>query len=308
MIRSDRARGAHAASGYRITATGVRLVLASGLALGLAGCSSFSSVSLFGSSETTASAAEDVVPPEKLYGDAEKLLDAEKFEEAAQKYEEVDRQHPFSPLARRAIAMAAFAHYKDGKYPEAVQAARRYITLHPGTKEAALAQNIIAGSYYDQVKDPKRDQSLTKKALAEYQELLRRYPESRYAEQARNRVNICMDILAASEMNVGRYYLEQDNHLAAVNRFKVVVKDYQSTAHVEEALYRLTEAYLALGVVSEAQTAAAVLGHNYPNSKWYKDSFALLQSGGLAPREDTGSWISQAWRSVAKAASSLSPI
>ena len=258
----------------------------------LQGCSTF------GGWFSTAKKEENPDPPEKIYADADALLTKKKYEDAAAKFEDVDRHHPYAPQARRAIVMQAYAFYKAGKYPEAIAAGRRYTTMHPGTKEAALAQHIIASSYFDDISDAGRDQSTTKKALQELKTLIQRYPDSEFAKPAQNRIRVAADTLAASEMNVGRYYLKQNNHLAAINRFKTVVTDYQTTAHVEEALMRLTEAYMALGIKAEAQTAAAVLGHNFPDSRWYKDSYALLQGDGLAPREDSGSWISKAWKST----------
>ena len=265
----------------------------------LAGCSYFSS--------GDAAKAKIADPPARLFGLADAAMSAGKYKVAAKKFEEVDREHPYSPYARRAIAMAAFAHYKHGSYSEAIRAGRRYTTLHPGTKEAALAHHIIASSYFDQIKDPTRDQGITKRAVKELEILVRRFPQSPYAKKAANRLRIARDVLAASEMNVGRYYLRKQNYLAAVNRFKKVVTDYQTTAHIEEALMRLVEAYMALGVNSEAQSAAAVLGHNFPNSKWYKDAYVLLASGGLAPREDTGGWLSKAWKGTISSVSSLNP-
>jgi outer membrane protein assembly factor BamD len=198
--------------------------------------------------------------------------------------------------------MAAYAYYKAGKYDDAISAADRYLTLHPGTPESDLAQNIIGMSYYVQVLDPKRDQSTARKALNAYEQLLQRYPSSRYADEAQNRVRILRDLLAASEMTVGRYYLRHNNYLAAINRFRVVVSDYQTTEQVEEALMRLTEAYMALGIVNEAETAAAVLGHNFPDSKWYNHAYSLLEKNGAQPQEHEGSWITQTWRGNGKPA------
>jgi outer membrane protein assembly factor BamD len=194
--------------------------------------------------------------------------------------------------------MAAYAYYRAGKYPEAITTARRYTTMHPGTKEAALAHHIIASSYFDEMVGPNRDQSNARKALAELKTLKARYADSPYAKDADNRMRIAEDSIAAGEMEVGRYYLKRKNHVAAINRFKTVVTEYQTTKHVEEALMRLTECYVALGIMPEAQNAAAVLGHNFPNSPWYKDSYALLQAQGLAPRQDGGSWLSKVWQSV----------
>ncbi len=235
-------------------------------------------------------------PPSKMYADADHLMSKGKFEDAAKKFEDVDREHPYSPEARRAIVMAAYAYYKAGKLPEAIASAERYTTLHPGTKEAPLAHHIIASSYFDQMTEADRDQNATRKALAELQTLKTRYPDSIYAQQADNRIRLCQDTLAAHEMEVGRYYEKRNDYIAAINRFKAVVTNYQTTAHVEEALYRLTAAYMSLGIASEAQAAAAVLGHNFPNSRWYKDSYALLQQQGLMPQHNANSWIAKVWK------------
>jgi outer membrane protein assembly factor BamD len=256
-----------------------------------------SSTSLFGGDDKTAEAEAAPV----IYKKADDQLGKGNYSNAADKFEEVDKQHPYSTEARQAIVMAAWAYYKAGKHPEAVAAARRYLTLHPGTKEAAMAQEIIASCYYDRITDQAHDQSDTRKALVELETLIRRYPDSRYVEEAKRRVKISRDLLAASEMEVGRFYLKKSNYLAAINRFRTVVTDYQTTAHVEEALMRLTEGYMAMGITGEAQTAAAVLGHNFPESQWYKDAFALLKSGGLEPHEDSGSWISRSWSKVKSA-------
>lgn len=259
-------------------------------ALLLAGCSSTADVT----------GALNPDPPAKMFADADALLGKGKYEEAAKKFEDLDRDHPYAPEARRAIVMAAYAYYKGGKLPEAIAGAKRYTVMHPGTKEAALAHHIIASAHFDEIKGPNRDQGETRRALAELKTLRTRYPDSPYAKDADNRIRIAEDTLAASEMEVGRYYLKRKNYVAAINRFKVVVSEYQTTAHVEEALARLTESYMALGIKNEAQSAAAVLGHNFPNSRWYKDSYALLQSDGLAPREDSESWMSKTFKNFPK--------
>src|SRR5262245_33419810 len=239
-------------------------------------------------------------PPDKMYADADALMSKGSFEDAAKKFEDLDRSHPYSPEARRAIVLAAYAYYKAGKTPEAIASAERYTVMHPCTKDAPLAHHIIASAYFDDMKPANRDQSNTRKALEQLKILKSRYPDSTYAANADNRILLAEDTLAASEMEVGRYYLNKKNYIGAINRFKVVVSDYQTTAHVEEALMRLTECYMALGIKNEAQTAAAVLGHNFPESKWYKDAYSLLQSDGLAPREDGESWITKAWKSMPK--------
>ena len=259
-------------------------------ALALAGCASTSDVT----------SALNPDPPSKMYADADALLAKGKFDDAAKKFEDLDRDHPYAPEARRAMVMASYAYYKGGKLPEAVASARRYTTMHPGTKEAALAHHIIAQSHFEEMRGPNRDQSETRKALAELKTLKTRYPDSPYAKEADNKIKITEDNLAASEMEVGRYYLKRKQYVAAINRFKAVVAEYQTTAHVEEALMRLVEAYMALGITNEAQTAAAVLGHNFPESKWYKDAYALLQGGGLTPHDHGDTWLSKTWKSLPK--------
>jgi outer membrane protein assembly factor BamD len=237
-------------------------------------------------------------PPAKMYAEADAFLSKGYFEEAAKRFEELDRDHPYAAESRRAMVMAAFSFYKAGKNPEAIAAARRFITLHPGSKDAALAHHVIASSYFDDIKDPTHDQTAARRALAELKVIASRYPESQYAKQAENRIRIAEDSIAASEMNVGRYYLKKGQYVAAINRFKTVVSEYQTTQHIEEALHRLVEANAALGIIPEAQSAAAVLGYNYPTSKWYENSFALLQKQGLRPEETQGSWISRQWKKL----------
>ncbi|MEZ5839008.1 MAG: outer membrane protein assembly factor BamD [Hyphomicrobiales bacterium] len=242
---------------------------------------------------------EDLVetePADKLYNDGLALANIGKYGPAARKFESVDRLHPYSQWAKKSLVMSAYAYYEAGAYDDAIQASRRFVTLHPSNPDAAYAYYIMGQSYLNQMPDISRDQAQTKKALEAFNEIVNRYPDSEYADDARHKIIVTYDQLAGKEMEVGRYYLERRNYVGAINRFKLVVTEAQTTRHVEEALMRLTEAYMALGVVNEAQTAAAVLGHNFPNSPWYKDAYKLLQSGGLEPREDTGSWISKALR------------
>jgi outer membrane protein assembly factor BamD len=194
--------------------------------------------------------------------------------------------------------MSAYANYQAGAYEECIAAAQRYITLHPGSPDAAYAQFLIASSYYDEIPDITRDQKRTRKALAALDEVIRKYPDTRYAAEAKKKVEFARDQLAGKEMEVGRYYLDRRDYTGAINRFKIVVTKYQTTRQVEEALERLTEAYMALGIVGEAQTAAAVLGHNFPDSPWYKRAYQLVKSGGVEPKEDTGSWISKAFHGI----------
>ena len=238
-------------------------------------------------------------PADKLYNEGLYLLNVRHDgRKAVAKFEEVDRQHPYSDWARKSLIMSAYAYYSIGSYSECITASKRYMTLHPGSPDAAYAQYLIAASYYDQIPDVTRDQSDTQNALAALQEVVNKYPNTEYAQRAKQKIEVARDQLAGKEMQVGRYYLHRKDYTGAINRFKVVVTKYQTTREVEEALERLTEAYMALGIVSEAQTAAAVLGHNFPDSTWYKHAYKLVKSGGVEPKEDTGSWISKAFKGI----------
>jgi outer membrane protein assembly factor BamD len=236
-------------------------------------------------------------PADKLYNEGLFLLNSKKdAKAAAKKFEEVDRQHPYSEWARKSLIMSAYAYYEAGAYDDCINAARRYVTLHPGSPDAAYAQFLIGSSYFDQIPEISRDQDRTEKAVQSLDEVARKYPTSEYAVAARKKIEIARDQLAGKEMDVARWYMQRRDFTGAINRFKIVVTRYQTTRHVEEALLRLTEAYMALGIISEAQTSAAVLGHNFPDSRWYKDAYALMQSKGLEPSENKGSWISQAFK------------
>src|SRR5438045_718378 len=229
-------------------------------------------------------------PADKLYNEGLYLMNQSKDPKAAsKKFEEVDRQHPYSDWARKSLLMSAYAFYNAGDYDSCIGAATRYVTLHPGSPDAAYAQYLIAASHYDQIPDITRDQGRTEKAIAALEEVIRKYPTSEYAVSAKAKLEGARDQLAGREMNVGRYYMEKRDYTAAINRFKTVVTQYQTTRHVEEALARLTEAYMTIGIVGEAQTAAAVLGHNFPDSRWSKDADHLVKSGGLARGETQGS-------------------
>ena len=238
-------------------------------------------------------------PADKLYNEGLYMMNQKKDPKAAsKKFEEVDRQHPYSDWARKSLLMSAYASYQGGDYDGCIGAATRYVTLHPGSPDAAYAQYLIAASHYDQIPDISRDQARTEKAIAALEEVVRKYPNSEYAVTAKSKLEAARDQLAGREMNVGRYYMQRRNYTAAINRFKTVVTQYQTTRHVEEALARLTEAYMAIGIVSEAQTAAAVLGHNFPDSPWYKDAYNLVKSGGVEPSENQGSYISKAFKKL----------
>jgi len=262
------------------------------LAPALIGCESLSN--LWGGRQET---FEE--PADKLYNEGLYLLNAKKdLRTAAKRFEEVDRQHPYSEWARKSLIMTSYTYYQAGQYEESITAARRYIQLHPGSPDAAYAQFLIASCYFDQIRDVTRDQERTERAMAAFDEVVRKYPTSEYAVSAKRRIDFARDQLAAKDMMIGRYYMDRRDYAGAINRFKVVVTRYQTTRHVEEALLRLTEAYLSLGIVGEAQTSAAVLGHNFPDSRWYKDAYALLQTRGLSPSENRRSWISEAFRKI----------
>jgi outer membrane protein assembly factor BamD len=238
-------------------------------------------------------------PADKLYNEGLYLMNEKNDNKAAsKKFEEVDRQHPYSDWARKSLLMSAYAYYNVGDYDSCIGAASRYVTLHPGSPDAAYAQYLIAASHYDQIPDISRDQGRTEKAIAALEEVVRKYPNSEYAVSAKAKMEGARDQLAGKEMDIGRYYLEKRDYIAAINRFKAVVTQYQTTRHVEEALARLTEAYMSIGQVGEAQTAAAVLGHNFPDSKWYQDAYNLVKSGGYEPQENKGSYISRAFKKL----------
>src|SRR5579871_289435 len=238
-------------------------------------------------------------PADKLYNEGLYLTNERHDPKAAsKKFEEVDREHPYSDWARKSLLMSAYTYYQAGDFDNCIGAATRYVTLHPGSPDAAYAQYLIAASHYDQIPDVSRDQGRTEKAIAALEEVVRKYPTSEYAISAKAKLEGARDQLAGKEMEVGRYYMNQHDYTAAINRFKRVVTQYQTTRHVEEALERLTECYLAVGVVGEAQTAAAVLGHNFPDSKWYKDAYNLVKSNGLEPSENEGSYISRAFKKL----------
>jgi len=237
---------------------------------------------------------EETDPADALYNQGLANLNAGNLKEAGRKFDAVDRQHPYSEFARKSMVMGAFTNYRQGKYDEAIRGAKRYVTLYPSSDDAAYAQYIIGLSYFRQIRDVTQDQKEARRTIEAMDEVVQRWPDSEYVEDAKAKIRFARDQLAGKEMQVGRYYLERREYIAAAKRFRNVVESYSNTRHVEEALARLTETYFAMGLTSEAQTAAAVLGHNYPDSQWYKDSYALLQSGGLEPRENAGSWISKA--------------
>jgi outer membrane protein assembly factor BamD len=236
--------------------------------LGVSGCSRSTSKA------DTSYVARDV---NTLYSAAKGRLDRGQFKLAGALFDEVERQHPYSVWARRAQLMSAFSYYMARDYTESTNSAQRFLAIHPGNRDAPYAYYLIALNYYEQITDVTRDQKITQQALDSMGELMRRYPNTRYAADARLKVDLINDHLAGKEMEIGRFYQRRGQWLAAVVRFRAVVDKYQSTSHTPEALQRLTESYLALGIRQEAQRAAAVLGANYPGSEWYKRAFELMQ-------------------------------
>jgi outer membrane protein assembly factor BamD len=253
----------------------------------LSACSSDDDIDL-------ATYVEQTEPADVLYNQGLANLEQGRLKEAGKKFEAVDRQHPYSEQARKSMVMGAFALYRQGNYTDAINSAKRFLALYPTNPDAAYAQYIIGLSYFRQIRDVTQDQKEARRTIEAMDELVQRWPDSEYVDDARTKMRFARDQLAGKEMQIGRYYLERREYIAAIKRFRNVVESYSNTRHVEEALSRLTESYYAMGLTEEAQTAAAVLGNNDPDSQWYKDSYALLQSGGLQPRENSGSWLSRA--------------
>lgn len=236
---------------------------------------------------------------EEIYARAEMLLETERDPaEALRYFQEVERLYPYSALAKRALIMQAFALHEDKQYDEARIVAQRYLDFYPGEEDAAYAQFLLALSFYDQIDEVGRDQGLTFQALQALRVVIEDYPDSEYAKSAILKFDLAFDHLAAKEMEIGRYYLKRRNYTAAINRFRVVVQDYQTTSHTPEALHRLVECYLGLGLTDEAQTAGAILGYNYRSSPFYDDSYRLLVGRGLLPAERRGSWLSAVYRQM----------
>jgi len=266
------------------------LVVAS---VALAGCSSNSKLNR-GEVELEAYTAE------QIFGRGEFELERKKPADAAHYFGEIERLYPYSDWAKRALIMQAYAYHGAKDYENSRAAAQRYIDFYPTDDDAAYAQYILALSYYDQVDDVGRDQGLTFQALQALRTVIERYPDSEYARSAILKFDLAFDHLAGKEMEVGRYYLRRDHYAAAINRFRVVVEDFQTTTHTAEALHRLVEAYLSLGLTAEAQTAGAILGHNFQSSEWYERSFKLLTSQGLELKSKGNNWLAKVYRQMIK--------
>ncbi len=237
---------------------------------------------------TACSASKDELayverPPEQIYAEAATAMEDQEYKKSAKLFDEVERQHPYSQWATRAQLMAAYSHYQNVKYDDAVLALERYIQLHPGSEQVGYAYYLKGLCYYEQITDIGRDQKITKQALDALSEVVRRFPESEYSRDAKLKIDLTTDHLAGKEMEIGRFYLRQQNYMAALGRFRNVVDNYQTTSHTAEALHRLVECYLSVGLNSEARRAAAILGHNFPGTDWYEDSYSLLASLGQKP-------------------------
>jgi outer membrane protein assembly factor BamD len=264
----------------------------------LAGCSIFG-----GKDDETNNANKDAASyrersVEQIYADGWRAINAGAWDLCAAQFNEVDRQHPYSVWARRAMLISAFCSYQSNNYGAAIATSEQYISLHPGSPEVAYAFYLKAIALYEQIVDIGRDQSNTEGALVALQDVVQRFPDTEYARDATLKIDLTNDHLAGKEMAVGRYYLRQGDYIGAINRFRTVVDQYQTTPQIAEALERICEAYYSLGLDSEAQTAAAVLGRNYPGSGWYKDAYNILRGRNLKPVEDRRSWISQAFHKV----------
>jgi len=283
---------------FHAGATLVRVLAVVTCGATLAGCETLSSINPFNRGEVYRPEIIPVVPAEQLYNDGLARIQKGDHSGASRKFGELEKQYPSSDWSRKALLMTAYSGFEGHAYDDSITASQRYLQLYPTSPDAAYATYLLAMSYYNQIPDVTRDQERSERALVALQQLVERYPKSEYASDARQKINVARDQLAGREMEVGRFYLTKRNYTGAINRFRNVVANYQTTRHVEEALQRLTEAYMAMGIVNEAQTAAAVLGHNFPDSVWYKESYALLTKGGVQPYENSESWISKAFRGV----------
>ena len=235
---------------------------------------------------------------ESLYNKATNLLDRKEYQAAAKSFSEVERQHPYSQWATRAQLMEAYADYQNMDYDEAVTVLDQFIDLHPGNAEIAYANYLRALCFYERIADVRRDQSFAREALKSMQDIISRYPDTSYAKDANIKIALINDHLAGAEMDVGRWYMGQKLYIAALNRFRTVIEKHQTTSHVPEALERMVECYVALGISGEAKATAAVLGHNFPGSDWYSDAYGLLVKNNLTPERDDESWIGHVWNSI----------
>jgi len=247
-------------------------------------------------------------PPDVLYNQALANMDAGRLKEASKKFTAIDRQYPYSEWARKALVMGAYSYYKQKKYTDSINMAKRYIALYPTSQETAYAFYVIGLDYFRQIPDVSHDQGDSAKAVDALQEVVNRFPKSEYVSDAKTKIRFAREQMAGKDMQVGRYYLERRQYLAAIKRFRYVVENYSNTNQVEEALYRLVEANYAMGIISEAQAAAHALGQNYPESPWYKMAYKLLEKKGLSPKEDKTGWIARIFGGRKKADKEAGPV
>lgn len=282
----------------RMAANGKRALATLMLCGALVGCGAFGGQSTDGLG--MGGQPIEAFTAEQIFGRGEYELDRRKYDRAAEYFGEVERLYPYSAWAKRALIMQAFAFHKDKDYENSRSSAQRYIDFYPADEDAAYAQYLLALSYYDQIDEVGRDQGLTFQALQSLRTVIERYPDSEYARSSILKFDLAFDHLAAKEMEIGRYYLKRHHYTAAINRFRVVVEDFQTTTHTPEALHRLVEAYLSLGLTDEAQTAGAILGHNFQSTNWYEDSYRLLTRQGLEPKVRGKNWLSAIYRQMIK--------
>ena len=273
------------------------LAASAAIAAGASACSMFDQFNPFGTEKYKMEITPDT-PASKTYDQGLEKLANGAPQEAAKKFTELGKKYPESDWARKGLLMTVYADYQAGAYTDAETEAERYLKEYANSPDAAYVLYLKANAYYMQIPDISRDQDAATKSLVDFQDLVKKYPASEYIEDAKFKITVTQDQLAGKEMSIGRFYLNRHNYTAAINRFRNVLQYYQTTRHAEEALYRLVEAYLGLGITAEAQTAAAVLGHNFPNSEWYRDAYALLKGQGLSPHEDPGSWIAKIYHAV----------
>ena len=274
--------------GFRLRLTGVTLAAAL-----LAACSNAPGVD-------NAKTNMEAFSAEQIFERGEYEMEKRDYESAATYFSEVERLYPYSEWAQRSLIMQTFALHSAHNYDESRVAAQRYLDFYPTSDDAAYAQYLLALSYYDQIDEIGRDQKLTMQALQALRQVIERYPDSEYAKSAILKFDLAFDHLAAKEMEVGRYYLKREQYGAAINRFRIVVEEFQTTSHTPEALHRLVEAYLSLGLTDEAQTAAAILGYNFRSTTWYDDSYKLLTKRGLEPKARGNGWLAQIYRQTVK--------
>jgi len=277
-----------------------RLRAAAGLiaiALSVSACSMIDQFNPFGAEKYKMEVKPDV-PASKTYDQGLEKLANGSPQEAAKKFTELGKQQPDSDWARKGLLMTIYADYQAAAYTDVQTSAEKYLKNYPNSPDAAYVAYLQANSYYNQIPDISRDQDTALKALAAFSDLVKKYPKSEYVEDSKFKITVCQDQLAGKEMSIGRFYLNRHNYTAAINRFHYVLQNFQTSRHAPEALYRLVEAYMGLGITDEAQTAAAVLGHNFPDSQWYKDAYAVLKGKGLSPEENSNSWIAKIYHTV----------